>query len=366
MRLIYLSPVPWHSFSQRPHELVRYFHARTGGRVLWVEPYPGRFPTLSDLLTPRPTSGGKECDIPAWLTMIQPRALPIEPLPFSTTINRLFWGEIESDVDRFAGDSAVLGIGKPTTLALQLLQKKNFGASFYDAMDNYPAFYRGWSRLAMMNRERKVIKSVSTVLVSSSALEYRLRPQAGDVRLVMNACAADRLPPIPTSAVLGGGQRPVIGYVGTIGSWFDWELVIALAKSSPKIEFLLIGPVYVRPPALPHNVRLEQALPHTEALRAMTQFNVGLIPFIRNALTACVDPIKYYEYRALGLPVLSSAFGEMAQRRRSDGVYLINRNGNMAELLSQALAGCTTAEHTAHFRMNNSWESRFDRAGIFG
>jgi hypothetical protein len=57
----------------------------------------------------------------------------------------------------------------------------------------------------------------------------------------------------------------------------------------------------------------------------------------------------------------------MAQRRRSDGVYLINRHGNnMAELLSQALAGCTTAEHTAHFRMNNSWESRFDRAGIFG
>ena len=158
MRLIYLSPVPWHSFSQRPHELVRYFHARTGGQVLWVEPYPGRFPTLSDLLTRRPTSGGKECDIPAWLTMIQPRALPIEPLPFSTTINRLFWGEIESEVNRFAGDSAVLGIGKPTTLALQLLQKKNFGASFYDAMDNYPAFYRGWSRLAMMNRERKVIK----------------------------------------------------------------------------------------------------------------------------------------------------------------------------------------------------------------
>ena len=126
MRLIYLSPVPWHSFSQRPHELVRYFHARTGGRVLWVEPYPGRFPTLSDFMTPRPTTGGKDCEIPAWLTMIQPRALPIEPLPFSTTINRLFWDEIESEVGRFTDDSTVLGIGKPTTLALQLLQKKDW------------------------------------------------------------------------------------------------------------------------------------------------------------------------------------------------------------------------------------------------
>ena len=92
----------------------------------------------------------------------------------------------------------------------------------------------------------------------------------------------------------------------------------------------------------------------------------GLIPFMRNALTACVDPIKYYEYRALGLPVLSSAFGEMARRRGYDGVYLIDRNANMTELVSEALANSATAESTAHFRMNNSWESRFDRAGIFG
>jgi hypothetical protein len=366
MRLIYLSPVPWHSFSQRPHELVRYFHARTGGQVLWIEPYPGRFPTLSDFMTPRPTTGEKDCEIPAFLTMIRPRALPIEPLPFSTTINRLFWDEIESEVNRFTGDSTVLGIGKPTTLALQLLQKKDCRTSFYDAMDNYPAFYRGWSRLAMMNRERKVIKSVSTVLASSSALEGRLRHLASDVRLVMNACAVDRLPPGRISAALRDDQRPVIGYVGTIGAWFDWELVIALAKSNLKVDFRLIGPVYVRPPALPHNVYLERALPHTEALCAMTQFNIGLIPFVQNALTACVDPIKYYEYRALGLPVLSSAFGEMARRRGYDGVYLVDRNANMTELVSEALANCAAPQSAAQFRMNNSWENRFDQAGIFG
>ena len=116
----------------------------------------------------------------------------------------------------------------------------------------------------------------------------------------MNACAVNRLPPCRISAVLRDDPRPIIGYVGTIGAWFDWELVIALAKSSPKIEFRLMGPVYVRPPTLPHNVCLEGALPHTEALLAMTQFNAGLIPFVENSLTACVDPIKYYEYRALG------------------------------------------------------------------
>ena len=91
-----------------------------------------------------------------------------------------------------------------------------------------------------------------------------------------------------------------------------------------------------------------------------------VIPFVENSLTACVDPIKYYEYRALGLPVLSSAFGEMTRRRGHNGVYLIDRNANMTELVSEALANCATAESTAHFRLNNSWERRFDQAGIFG
>jgi glycosyltransferase involved in cell wall biosynthesis len=369
MRLIYLSPVPWGSFSQRPHELVRYFHARTGGDVLWVDPYPGRFPTLSDVMTRRPHSGGLEWEIPAWLRVVQPKALPIEPFPFSGAINRLFWGNVEAEVGGFTDDSTVLGIGKPTTLALQLMQNPRFSSSFYDAMDNYPAFYRGWSRLAIGNRELKVIKGVSTILSSSSAIQERMRQLATDVRLVMNACAVARLPPLPVPCSFKDGVSPVVGYVGTIGAWFDWGLVVALAKSNLKINFRLIGPVYVRPPVLPHNISLEPAMPHAEALRAMARFSAGLIPFKETPLTSSVDPIKYYEYRALGLPVISSAFGEMARRRGCDGVYLTNPEApitEMAELVREALTSCTTAECTGQFRRDNSWESRFDNARIFG
>lgn len=365
MRLIYLSPVPWCSFSQRPHELIRYFHSFTGNEVLWVDPYPGRFPALSDVLNQRPKSGGTDHNVPAWLTVVRPKALPIEPLPFSYAFNRLFWGDTESAIDRFADNSTVLGIGKPTTLALYLLSKKCFSSSFYDAMDDYPAFYRGWSRLAMANRERKIITGVSTILTSSSTLQDRLQHLARDVRLVLNACATDRLPQPPKVRRLTEGRTPVIGYVGTIGHWFDWNLVIALAESHPKIKFRLIGPMYVRAPALPHNIYLEPPLPHTEALQAMTQFDVGLIPFKRTTLTSSVDPIKFYEYRALGLPVLSSAFGEMTLRGECEGVYLIDRNSDMTNIISQALTNCTIAESTAQFRRNNSWENRFSQASIF-
>ena len=366
MHLIYLSPVSWSSFSQRPHELVRYFHSLTRSKVLWVDPYPGRFPTLSDVLIQRPKPSSAEQNVPTWLTVIKPNALPIEPLPFSAVFNRLLWGTVESVVDRFADNSTVLGIGKPTTLALELLAKKCFISSFYDAMDDYPAFYKGWSRLAMANRERKIVCLVSKVLTSSSVLKNRLQHLARDVRLVLNACAVDRMSEVPEVRRLKNDQSPIIGYLGTIGHWFDWELVITLAKSHPKTTVRLIGPMYVRPPiSLPHNVCPEPTLSHPEALQAMSQFDVGLIPFKKTMLTASVDPIKFYEYRAMGLPVVSSAFGEMALRRKQPGVYLIDRDTDIPDVLNQALTYFETPANTAQFRKDNSWQNRFDQAHIF-
>ncbi|MDB5795963.1 MAG: glycosyltransferase family 1 protein [Noviherbaspirillum sp.] len=366
MRLIYLSPLPWHSFFQRPHELVRYFHSRTGGEVLWIDPYPTRLPVLADFIRRRPKAAGMDGNVPDWLTLVTPKALPIEPVPLSGSINRLFWGEVMEKANRFTVGSTILGIGKPSELALQLLSRKVYATSFYDAMDDFPAFYTGWSSIAMANREGRTVREVSTVLVSSSALQNRLKQLARDVRLVLNACASSRLPALPDKQSLKKMEAPVIGYVGTVAHWFDWDLVVALAKAHPKAKFRLIGPLYGRlPTSLPINIVLEPPLPHAEALNEMAHFDIGLIPFKQTPLTHSVDPIKYYEYRAMGLPVISSAFGEMALRTESDGVFLIDRNSDMTNVIKQALASTTTHAEIAQFRIDNSWESRFDGTNVF-
>jgi hypothetical protein len=366
MRLIYLSPLAWSSFSQRPHELIRYFHSCTGGEVLWIDPYPTRLPKLADLWNTRPTNSGMDSILPDWLTVVKAKALPIEPVPFSGAVNSLLWSDVVSQVADFADDSSVLGVGKPSELALQLLSKGIFKSSFYDAMDDFPAFYTGWSSFSMARRERRVVRQVSTVLASSTALRDRLKHLARDVRLVHNACASTRLPPALEVRRVNNDYAPVVGYVGTIAQWFDWELVLALAEAHPQAKFRLIGPVYGRPPSsLPQNVSLEAPLPHAQALQAMTQFDVGLIPFKRSSLTISVDPIKYYEYRALGLPVVSSAFGEMALRGESDGVWLIDQHSDMTEVIGKATANRVIPEIVAHFRESNSWESRFNQANIF-
>lgn len=78
----------------------------------------------------------------------------------------------------------------------------------------------------------------------------------------------------------------------------------------------------------PANIKLLPECSHASAIAAMATFSVGLIPFKLNRLTASVDPIKYYEYRALGLPVLCTRFGEMALRDKEPGVWILDEDSD--------------------------------------
>ncbi len=365
MRLVYLSPVPWESFAQRPHKFVDWFHDRTGGAVLWVDPYPTRFPNWKDLRRPRsPAPSSQRSCTPAWLTVLKPGGLPIEPLPGSGWVNGRLWQRQLQQIIDFANQSKTwLAIGKPSVLALEVLKLLRHCPSLYDAMDEFPAFYAGLSRFALARRERLIAQRVDVISASSSELKSRWGRLHKDVRLVHNGLdlsAMQSVERVPVSS-----EKEIFGYVGTIASWFDWAWVCALAKARSNDEICLIGPIF-EPPAgnLPSNVKLLPACDHAAALKAMAQFQVGLIPFKKNALTASVDPIKYYEYRALGLPVISTDFGEMSFRSGERGVFITQSETDVSAKAEVALQFKGDAGVDRAFALENSWEVRFDAARL--
>jgi len=261
------------------------------------------------------------------------------------------------------GGKTLLAIGKPSLFALKLLNRLRDCSSLYDAMDDFPAFYAGLSRITLMQRECEIAQRVDIILASSSKLKSRWANIHKDVRLVHNA--------LDLSAVQAVGPAPmtldkkVFGYVGTIASWFDWDWVCALAEARPEDEVRLIGPIFDSPTRkLPGNINLLPACDHAVALKTMTEFRVGLIPFKKNALTASVDPIKYYEYRALGLPVISTDFGEMSLRAGERGVFIAQSVGDIPAMADSAIQFIGDAGDTSVFAIQNSWEARFDAAKI--
>ncbi|WP_288842433.1 hypothetical protein [uncultured Deefgea sp.] len=360
-RLVYFSPVPWRGFAQRPHKFVSWFHTQYGAEVLWVEPYAVRLPKLADIqrwirgttdvVYPEDTS------LPNWLTVTKLRCLPIEPVPFSNAINYFFWKEKLLLIDEFFDNqSSIVVIGKPSKFALSFLRESKMDHVVYDSMDDFPAFHEGISAAVLRQTELKIARLASEIMVSSTNLLRKYSQFENKVSLVCNACDVESLPVI--ASLKRTKKTTIWGYIGTIGEWFDWGLLILMANSKPDIIFRIIGPVYSKSALpLPENVELLPPCNHGEALIAMQEFSAGLIPFKINKLTESVDPIKYYEYIALGIPVISTSFGEMALRENSKGVYLVDQTTEFSLLdVPNSLLDDLYIEE---FRLKNSWSSRF-------
>lgn len=362
MRLIYLAPVSWHSFSQRPHKFVEWYHESTNQPVLWIEPYPTRLPQQSDFrrLKGSPDAIAAQGTLPPWLTLIQPRSMPVEPLPMLRWINGLLWRATFNSVREFTKNQPpLMVVGKPSALAVRLLKMYPDSKSLYDAMDNFPSFYSGLSRASMSHHEKMVAHLADHIWASSTVLKTKWQQHHNMVSLVYNGLDSSLIPkPVINN---NAPDKKIFGYVGTIASWFDWDWVIRLASARPDDEIRLTGPVFnPSSAALPPNITLLPARAHKAALEAMLEFDVGLIPFKQNQLTCSVDPIKYYEYKALALPVISTNFGEMCFRSKESGVFISHSSEDIPKASQAALEFKRDLIDAGNFRAKNTWEERFN------
>jgi glycosyltransferase involved in cell wall biosynthesis len=363
-RIVYLSNVPWSSFSQRAHMFAYWVHERHDAEVLWVEPYPVRFPRWNDLKRLK-ADAGQPRHQPSWLKILKPLALPIEPLPGSGGINQWMWTSVLQQTSQFlAEEKGLIAIGKPSELALQVLKHSPGTPSLYDAMDDVPEFFAGLAKKEVSRREDMIARLATQIWASSQTLKDKYAVHSGKTQLVLNACTSVNLPE-PMIRSQRDQTSPVLGYVGAMAQWFDWPWVIHLAQSLPWARLRLIGPLIKDAPEhLPPNIELLPACAHEEALLHMQNFDVGLIPFHVNPLTESVDPIKFYEYKAMGLPVISTRFGQMRMRKDDDHVFFTDMCSSMPQLLQRALACHVNRAQIDTFRRQNIWRLRFEGAEL--
>jgi glycosyltransferase involved in cell wall biosynthesis len=158
------------------------------------------------------------------------------------------------------------------------------------------------------------------MVVTSETLASLAR--AGGARapfVIGNGVEAARFDPASAApAVLPGDPTaPAFGYVGSLHSWFDLELVERLAAAMPEARVVLVGPA---PPATAaalermtvsrRNLFWLGARPYADVPGLVRAFRVGLIPFKRTPLTEAVNPVKLYEYAAAGVPTVTTRFSD--------------------------------------------------------
>lgn len=325
MDLIYFSPVPWNSIAQRPHFFIKQAIAFGFKKIIWINPTPSRFPQLSDLRRFISPFEADSFELPENIKIISPRLAPVEPVNFVYKIvnNREMNNIVHEIKSHMESDSCHIVIGKPSLLAIHIMDNVECKSCTLDIMDNFPFFFKGIAKRSVSKILSILIDRVDRCLYSCSVLKeiYDLPDERS--LLVLNACDRTLLETARKYQRLERtSKKLVFGYVGTIATWFDWEAVCGLAKRYPESEVSIIGPNYsLVPNGLPDNVKLFPAVEHSAIGSIISGFDYGIIPFKINDLTDSVDPVKYYEYRAYDLPVISTRFGQMASRIDSKTVY---------------------------------------------
>jgi glycosyltransferase involved in cell wall biosynthesis len=221
--------------------------------------------------------------------------------------------------------------------------------------------------------ERKLVNKADLVFVTSEALHKGQERDGGKCVLVRNGVDLDHFDPDgcrpgDPNQDLAAIPRPIIGYIGCIGSWFDSDSVAFLAAARPDLSLVLVGPVLDRATARKlrssQNVYLMGPKPYQDLPRYLDAFSVCLIPFQVNELTRAVNPVKLYEYLATGKPVVAVELDEI--RRYRDLVSLYATKEELVVQVERALR--EQDREVVRLRVQvageNTWRHRVEEMGM--
>lgn len=170
----------------------------------------------------------------------------------------------------------------------------------------------------------------------------------------------------PQAAATQTHKHFTVGYVGSIDERLDYELLTRAARTFPNVDFVFTGRVNSSAAkaleALP-NVTFTGPKPPSELPAVVHSFDVGLIPFLKNDLTAGIYPLKVNEYLACGKAVVSTNFGDLSDFGQH--ISVASSHDDFIARLERAIYAPQphmTAVRKA-LAAGNSWDSRTEQFG---
>ncbi|MBN1920599.1 MAG: glycosyltransferase [Anaerolineae bacterium] len=245
----------------------------------------------------------------------------------------------------------------------QLISKPPF--LIYDCMDDWSDF-PGVSR-SLVENERRLCDMADRIWVVSEHLYQKFEPVfSGKLDYVPNGVDYDHFAGVPH--LLTAHARPVLGYVGTLYTWLNVQLIAEVGDRLPDWDIVLVGPnslntsqrkMLNRP-----NIRFLGRQPYELLPTILAGFDVAMIPFVLNDLIRGTSPIKLYEYLAAGLPVVSTPMPEVLVFQEP-GIVMCADN---PEAFVRSALALKEANHPIvvnqrqKIAQQHTWKARFEKA----
>jgi len=245
-----------------------------------------------------------------------PKGLPYWSHPVISTLNYKWFGKIVGQKSRELGfKDPILWVYRPeyyNALSLMKCDKIVFDltddlAAYKLKKDGQYSYIRGCIE-GLMKRSDLVLTTAKTLYEEYSTIygtdKVCYLPNGFDVGLFSknNSEVPQDMRNIP---------RPIIGFVGVLFDFLDYDLIGYIAQRNPDKSVALIGPA--EPPVAKDLARLKKyknihllgAKPREAIPSYIHSFDICINPFKIDEVSRSANPLKIYEYLACGKPVVS-------------------------------------------------------------
>jgi glycosyltransferase involved in cell wall biosynthesis len=382
--ILYLSVIDWDFIYQRPQQIAARL-AQRGLKVVYVDS-TSTTPTLRTRLTENASSYkiSVGLDFPWAIRRHRwedghPKIRVVRPV----TGERQQWSvprlarvggmDLSSTQTALRAVMRGLGMGTPVIWTnfpywLPVIKALPHSKIAYDCLDNYEHF-KGTHDAAVY--EQELLDVADVVFGVSNGLVERCRQRNPNTLLVPNGADVQHFattlnPETLIAEDIANIPRPILGYIGFIGQWFDVDLVQKLAAYRPDWSVVLIGPV--EKDLQPQMDALSQAYPNLYLLGAkpypllptyLKAMDVTLIVLKLTPITMNGSQLKMYEYLAAGKPVVSTPLPDVV--RFEPLVYTAGDPEVFCQKVESALQedGSLTRER-CEVATHHSWDARCD------
>ena len=228
---------------------------------------------------------------------------------------------------------------------------------------------------AKFNKQEKVfLKRVNTVFVTSKELLKKCSrdncntfyfPNVVDLGHFLEAHNT-RLAPKDISLI----PEPRIGYIGVLSDFkVDFDLLYNIAIIKKSWQIILIGEERegqsdqnLKKLSKLKNVHLLGRKSYGELPSYLRYINVGLLPTKLNSYTKYMFPMKYFEYIASGVPVVSTSLDFLSNESNKKGIYIAHDLPSFIEgVEKQLFEGRLDREASVMGVGDNTWDGRLNK-----
>ncbi|WP_336782094.1 hypothetical protein [Paenibacillus illinoisensis] len=353
-KIAYLMHVDWDWIKQRPHFL--YEELTTFYSV--------------DLFYVNKLYGNKTTNLNSRNVYSKSTVHTLKKLPMSGRLNVLRAMErlMNRSVNQSLKQYDYIWITSPLLLDFIPLDQLKGQVVIYDCMDDFLGFYlenRNLSRLR--NLEIRLVKRANQVITSSEYLKKRMISSYHDYmdnepvvvnngisRSLLNGQISD----IQYIQTTSPPELLNLMYIGTIGGWVDFDMMLRVLEKIPDCMFTLVGPVETR---VPSHARIQCAgtVRHDQLSSYAQTADALVMPFMLNELVRAVDPVKMYEYIYFNKPILAIDYEEM--QKFKPFVHLYSEESEFINFIKKVRSDKIkwhSNKEARHFLESNTWKER--------